>query len=268
MPRQRAAEFQVQALVAGIAREHRVGAGDHGGARGFVLYPVVVEHGALRQVHVGQHVAEVGVFAGAQVVFDDRRLGAAAQLHQVAGVDGEVAVVGGTYEHQVQRPVQARVLLQPQHHALPGQRRVEAREHLVLRRVAALHEVAGARIRIGQCLGQGLQPYRRRQRGEVGVQRVEAAVDEHHPRGRDAFEQRGIDHRHGCRYRGEAATLQRPQRGVLPGLAARQRQAVAQGRVQRLTAPAGVVPETRRQRVEQGSHQAAASGVTRSRIQA
>jgi hypothetical protein len=108
-------------------------------------------------------------------------------------------------------------------------------------------------------------------RRQVGIAGVEAAVDEHHARRRDAGQQRWIEGGRRDRGRREAAPLERAQRGVFPGFAAGLRQAVAQGLVERGAAGGvgpGDIAKPGRQRVQQRAHGATAAGATRSLSQA
>ena len=207
-------------MVLRVARKHGIGALDQGRTRRFFLAAQVAQQRAGRQVHLDQLVAQVGVVSVVHVVLDDRGLGTLAQLDQMAQVAGDIGLRRGSDEHDVQRRGQAHVFAQAQDHAVGGQGGVEPGEHFIAMAVAAAHEVGGARIAVGQDLGQALQARAGGQAGRVRMRVVEAAVDEHQPRCGDAFEDRGVERARGLRRHGrEAAPVERAQRGVLPGFA-------------------------------------------------
>ena len=152
-----------------------------------------------------------------------------------------------------------------QHRAFARQGGVEAGEDFVATLEAAAKEGRVARIAT-QRFGQRQQRHALRQSAGVRQFAGQHAVDEDQARRGDVRQQRGFDDR----YRGvgaKRAPLQRTQRGVLPRFGARAGQAVAQ-RVGQCGAARGVACETCGEGVEQGAHQAVASGAMRSLTQA
>ncbi len=99
MPGQGSAQFQVDASVAGLARQHRVGAQQAGATLAVGLHPGMVQLRATGQVYVGEAVSQVGMGAVSEVVFDHGQRRAFAQLQQVAQMPGAVPGVDRTDEH-------------------------------------------------------------------------------------------------------------------------------------------------------------------------
>ena len=245
------AEFEVDTLVGGVAGQHGVGAQEGAGAGGIVLQAHVVQPRTRGHVHVRQGVGEVRMHARGQLVLDQGEARAAADLDEVAQVPGGIGRLRRADQHQVDRSPGIDVVVDSQDRAVVGQRRVEAGEGFVGARVAALQEVGVARARFAQGAGDRQQLDAGRQPGQVAGGGVETAIDEHQPRRGDRGQHGRVQRdRVGRR---EAAAFERAQRGVLPGLAARAGQAVAQHVIKRRAA-GRVAGETRGQRVEQGAH--------------
>jgi len=181
------------------------------------------------QGEAGELRAQMCLFAGIEVLLDQREFGALTQLDEVAHVPGNVPVRRGADEQQAQRRGDPGSGGHAQHRAIVGEGTVEARE-----RVARLAEVPregeAQRLRIlGQRARQRLHAHPGRQRVERGKVRAESAVDEHQHGSVDARQRhRGRVDRTTGRLRvagGEAALRQRAQRGVFPRFHARVRQA-------------------------------------------
>ena len=274
--RQRRAQFQVEALVGRLACQHRVGAGQAGGAGGVVLDPRVAHLHALAGVQLQHLGGQVGVVAGCQPVFDDVQGRVVAQLDQVAQVPGAFAVLRHRHRDQMQRQWRPHAFSHPDHGAFLGQGRIDTGKGLVAARVMAQQEVGLPRLAAGQQPGQRLHVHARRQAGQVAGTIVVAAVDEHQARDRDVGQQGRVAGRRGRVGGREGTPFQRAQRGVLPGLLARPGQAVGEQGGQRLAASVaqlqGVRIEQRRvavaERVQQRAHRALACGATRSLSQA
>ncbi len=175
---------------------------------------------------------------------------------------GQVGLARHTGEYQLQRRFDLHAFVNAQHHAFIGQCGVEAGEDLLAALVAAAKETHGV-FAGSQCGRQRLQLHAGRQGLHVAQRGIEAAVDEHQARRRDVVQQRGVQRRALQRCRSKRTAFQLAQRGVLPGFIACGRQAVAQGRIQHFAARIAAA-EGLGHRVEQGAHQTAASGTTRS----
>lgn len=229
-------------------------------------------------MHVAHVVDQAAVFAERDVVLDQMQRGLVAQVDEVAQMRRRFRRPSGGDEGQVQRRVCAGVVVHPYHRALLGERRVGHGEDFVAAGVAALQEVRVARFALQQHLRQRLRIDAARQRGDIAVRGIEAAIDEDQSRGRNCRQGLGdgrrVDGR--SRRRRECASLQRAQRRVFPGFAARAGQAVAQCGGQRcatMRAEARGLAlckavEGRGERIEQGAHRATVSGATRSLIHA
>ena len=218
---------------------------------------------ALAQVHVADMVGQAAVFAEREVVLDQCQRCIVAQVDEVAQVHAGIAGRRRSDEHQVQGG--RGVAVGADDHAFLRQRGIGHREHVVGTGIATLQDIGIARRAFAEDARQRqyLEPFGQAVEQAAGV--VEAAIDEDHARRRDGFKhdcQRiGID-TWSRRSRDETAALQRPQRGVLPGFAARAGQAVMQRTVQRIAAAlaeAGGVARGERlerggERIEQGTH--------------
>ena len=252
--RQRAAQLHVDPAIVGGFGQLGFGAQEGGGAVCAGLDAGMLQLGVRAHGDFHQRVVQMAMLTGDQMVLGNGQAGFGAQFNPVAQVPGQLgAILRRTHEHQLQRALHAGAGRHGHTHALAGQVCGQAGEDGVGTRIARV--IAGNGF--GGDLDRAIQTFAVRQR--FGV----AAVDEHEARGRDAFQQGRIDFNRGAG-RGELAALERAQRGVLPGLAARARQTVAQGRVQR-GAVGGVALETGGQRLQQGTH--ATSGAMRSLTQ-
>jgi hypothetical protein len=80
------------------------------------------ELGPVRQVDVQQRIAKVRVLARAALVLDHRGARAGAQLQQVPGVPGEIAIGGCADEYDVERLGDLHALVDSQDAAIVGKR--------------------------------------------------------------------------------------------------------------------------------------------------
>src|SRR5690606_9945986 len=165
---------------------------------------------------------------------------------------------------------------QPHHGTVLGEGGIGAGEDLVAALVAAQQEVGVAWLAALQYLRQRFDAGAGRQAGQFAAGGIEAAVGEYQARGGDARDHGRVERRRRGVGGREAAALERAQRGVLPGLLARARQAVGQQRLQRGAAAGAQFLRLRRaqgiealaERFQQRGHYATCSGAIRSLSQA
>lgn len=200
--------------------------------------------------------------ADMQVMLDHVQRSAGTQFDQVAVMPGQVVLAGYADKDQLQRNIDLRTFLHAHQHAFVGKRGIDAGEDFI----AAFETATEQLLRViagSQRGGQGLQLHAVGQCGQVAQCVRRAPVDEHQPWRGDIVQHGGIDQR---RYQGRSlktAPLQLPQRGVFPGFGARAGQAGLQRGIEFGT-PYIVAAETACEGFQQGAHQAAASGTTRS----
>ncbi len=262
MAAERGTQLQVHAVVLRVLGQHRVGTQEAGLARAAGLHAGVLEHRIAGDVGVQYRVVQMRRITDAEAVLDHAQAGAGTQFDQVAVVPGQIGVAGHAGEYQLQRHLDLHAIVHAQHHAFIGEGGVEAGEYFIAALVAAAEEAHGV-LASGQCGRQRFQLHAGRQALHVAQRVVEAAIDEHQARCRDVLQRGSIQQRRGQRCGREAATLQLAQRGVLPGFAACAGQAVAQHAVEHFAARIAAA-EGLGHGIEQGAHQTAASGTTRS----
>lgn len=197
-----------------------------------------------------------------QVVLDYAERGVGTQFDQMAVVPGQVMLAGNADEHQLQRQRHLDARVHAHQRAFVGQRGIQTREDFIDALEAAAKQLLRRRI-ASQCGRQRLHLHACWKFGQIAQRIRRTAIDEHQARGGDLIQHRGIDQRRHQRCGLEAAAFQLAQRGVFPGFGTRAGQAGLQGRVE-FGAPCSVAAKPAGKGFQQGTHQAAASGTTRS----
>ncbi len=131
VPRQAGTQFQVHALVARVARQHRVGAQQRRRMCAAGLHARVRQRCALCQMHVHHAVLQMGGVADMQVMLDYLQRSAGTQFDQMAVMPRQILLAGHADEHQMQWQLDLRAGMHAHQHAFVGKRGIQARKDLV-----------------------------------------------------------------------------------------------------------------------------------------